>query len=38
VAWIFSSVVLVLVAIVPGVWKKVGIVLLAAVVALLVAG
>lgn len=37
-AWIFASVVLILVATVPGVWRKIGIVLLALVIAFFMAG
>jgi len=35
-AWIFASVVLYLAVVVPGVWRKVGIILLAAVIAFFV--
>jgi hypothetical protein len=37
-AWIFASVVLILVVTVPGWWRKIGIVLFAALIAFLMAG
>lgn len=37
-AWIFASVVLILVVMVPGVWRKVGVILLALVIVFFMAG